>query len=234
MIICDHLGKEYDRGYVLEDFSFSFAPGYIYALLGPDGCGKTTLMKMIDGLVKPTTGGVYMDDRILAYSDKSSVAYMPTDHYLYDYMSGMQAAKYYRDFYPDFQPDKFMWYMNIMGMDPQMKIRKYSTGMMTKLKVALTMSRNAQMLMLDEPLNGLDPITREHMTNWIRQGFDRRGALLISSPLIEDLEGTADYVIFLRDGRLQASGYSAEFRQKYGKSMTELYREMMWYTGVQS
>ena len=226
MIICDQLGKEYGGRFVLENFSFTFEPGHIYAILGPNGSGKSTLMKAIAGLVKPTSGKVYVDDHELTYADKQVIAYMPTEAYFYNYMSAKQAALYYKDFFHDFQMEKFQWFMNQMRLNPEIKIRTYSTGMMAKFKVALNLSRNPQVLMLDEPLNGLDLIAREEVTAGIMQGITPNMVVLISSHQIEDLERIADQVIFIREGSILVSGSTAGFRQQYGKSMSDMYREI--------
>ena len=211
---------------MLEDFCFTFEPGHIYAILGPNGSGKSTLMKILAGLVKPAAGTVYVNDHELTYEDKRIIAYMPTEPYFYNYMSAKQAAVYYADFFEDFQMEKFHWFMNQMQLNPEIKIRNYSTGMMAKFKVALNLSRNPQLLMLDEPLNGLDMIAREEVTAGIMQGIDRNAIVMISSHLIEDLERIADYVLFIREGHLIVSGYTAGFRQQYGKSMSDMYREI--------
>ena len=226
MIICDHLGKEYGGRFVLEDFSFTFEPGHIYAILGPNGSGKSTLMKAIAGLVKPSAGGIYVNDHELTYEDKQFIAYMPTEAYFYNYMSAKQAARYYQDFFNDFQMEKFQWFMDQMRLNPDVKIRNYSTGMMAKFKVALNLSRNPQVLMLDEPLNGLDLIAREEVTAGIMQGITPNMIVMISSHQIEELERISDQVIFIREGSILVSGSTADFRQRYGKSMSDMYREI--------
>ena len=226
MIVCQNVSKIYSGRYALENFTFSFEPGHIYAILGPNGSGKSTLMKILAGLVNPTSGQVYVDQHELTVEDKKIIAYMPTEPYFFSYMSAMQAAKYYKDFFDDFNMDKFLWTMNAMRLNPNQKIRTFSTGMMAKFKVALNVSRNPRLLMLDEPLNGIDMLAREEVTASILQGIDRSGAVLISSHLIEDLERISDYVLFIREGRLVVNGPTATFREKYGKSMTDMYREI--------
>ena len=226
MIICDHIGKVYGRRYALQDFSFTFAPGHIYAVLGPNGSGKSTLMKMIAGLVKPSEGQISMGDHPLNWKDKQTIAYMPTEPYFYNYMTGLQVAKYYQDFFTDFNMERFQWFMQVLQLDPEMKVREFSTGMLAKFKVAVNISRNPAVLMLDEPLNGIDMIARDEVLTAIMQGFNPNTAVLISSHLIEDLEKIADHVLFIREGKLIVSGSAEEFRSKYGKSMTDMYREI--------
>ena len=226
MITCENLSKMYSGKYALAQFNFTFSPGHIYAILGPNGSGKSTLMKSLAGLVKPTEGKIYVDDHELTYHDKQHIAYMPTEPYFYNYMTAKQAAAYYQDFFDDFSMEKFNWFMNRMGLNPATKLRAYSTGMMAKFKLVLNVSRNPQLLMLDEPLNGIDMLAREEVTAGILQGIDRSAAVMISSHLIEDLERIADYVLFIKEGRLVVHGYVESFREQYGKSMTDMYREI--------
>ena len=226
MIVCQDLSKHYGGKYALSGLNFTLQPGHIYALLGPNGSGKSTWMKILAGLVKPSAGKVYVDDHQLSFNDKRQIAYMPTEPYFYSYMTAIQAAKYYQDFFEDFNMEKFRWTMQQMGLDPSMKVRAYSTGMMAKFKVALNVSRNPRLLMLDEPLNGIDMLAREEVTAGIMQGIDRNSIVMISSHLIEDLERIADYVIFLREGQMVVHGPVASFREQYGKSMTDMYREI--------
>jgi ABC-2 type transport system ATP-binding protein len=226
MITCENLSKMYSGKYALADFNFTFTPGHIYAILGPNGSGKSTLMKSLAGLVKPSAGRIIVDDHELTYLDKQHIAYMPTEPYFYNYMTAKQAAAYYQDFFDDFSMEKFNWFMNRMGLNPMTKLRAFSTGMMAKFKLVLNVSRNPHLLMLDEPLNGIDMLAREEVTAGILQGIDRSAAVLISSHLIEDLERIADYVLFIKEGRLVVHGYVGSFREQYGKSMTDMYREI--------
>jgi ABC-2 type transport system ATP-binding protein len=226
MISCDNLSKMYSGKYALSEFNFTFSPGHIYAILGPNGSGKSTLMKSLAGLVKPSAGRIIVDDHELTYLDKQHIAYMPTEPYFYNYMTAKQAAEYYRDFFDDFSMEKFNWFMSRMGLNQTTKLRAYSTGMMAKFKLVLNVSRNPHLLMLDEPLNGIDMLAREEVTAGILQGIDRSAAVLISSHLIEDLERIADYVLFIKEGRLVVHGYVGSFREQYGKSMTDMYREI--------
>ena len=233
MVRLEHVGKRYGSKYALQDINFRFLPGHIYALLGPNGSGKSTLMKSIAGLVKPTEGTIYFEDQPLHFSHKARIAYMPTEPYFYNYMTGQQAAKYYQEFFDDFNMDKFHWTMQQMQLNPGQKLRTFSTGMMAKFKVALNVSRNPRVLMLDEPLNGIDMLAREEVTGSIMTGIDRSAAVIVSSHLIEDLERIADYVLFIKDGHLVVSGFIANFRKQYGKSMSDMYREIYGFQGFQ-
>lgn len=226
MIRCENLGKSYFSKVALENFNFQFEPGHIYALLGPNGSGKSTLMKTLGGLIKPTAGNVYVDEEPLQIKHKSEIAYMPTEPYFYSYMTGLQAAKYYQDFFTDFNMDKFYYTMQRMKLNPNEKLKTFSTGMMAKFKVALNVSRNPKLLMLDEPLNGIDMIAREDVLRFIIEGITRDSAVIISSHIIDDLEKVADYVLFIKQGHLVVAGYTSTFRDQYGKTMSDMYRDI--------
>lgn len=161
MIKCEHLVKKYMSTTAVSDLSLDIISGNIYALLGPNGSGKSTLMKMIAGLSKPTSGTITMDNRPLDYKAKAHIAYMPTEAYFFGYMNCIDVGKYYRDFFADFDYDKYMRLLQEMDLSPKQKVREMSSGMMAKLKIVATLSRNSEVIMLDEPLNGIDIIARE-------------------------------------------------------------------------
>lgn len=160
MIKCEHLVKKYMSTTAVSDLSLDIISGNIYALLGPNGSGKSTLMKMIAGLSKPTSGTITMDNRPLDYKAKAHIAYMPTEAYFFGYMNCIDVGKYYRDFFADFDYDKYMRLLQEMDLSPKQKVREMSSGMMAKLKIVATLSRNSEVIMLDEPLNGIDIIAR--------------------------------------------------------------------------
>ena len=167
MIKCEHLVKKYMSTTAVSDLSLDIISGNIYALLGPNGSGKSTLMKMIAGLSKPTSGTITMDNRPLDYKAKAHIAYMPTEAYFFGYMNCIDVGKYYRDFFADFDYDKYMRLLQEMDLSPKQKVREMSSGMMAKLKIVATLSRNSEVIMLDEPLNGIDIIAREKIIHTI-------------------------------------------------------------------
>ena len=206
--------------------SLEIVSGNIYALLGPNGSGKSTLMKMIAGLTKPTSGSITFDNRPLSYKAKAHIAYMPTEAYFFNYMTCRDVGKYYDDFFEDFSFTKYMELLQKLDLNPKLKVREMSSGMMAKLKIAATLSRNAEVIMLDEPLNGIDIIARETIINTIVSNITDDTAVLMSSHLVDELEKIIDHAIFIKDGTCVLQGNAEELRIKQGKSIVDMYKEI--------
>lgn len=160
MLKCEHLVKKYITTTAISDLSLEIEPGHIYALLGPNGSGKSTLMKIIAGLVKPDSGTITIDGVPMTYRSKKDIAYMPTEAFFFGYMNCKDIGKYYKDFFDDFDYDKYMGLLAEMELNPDQKAKSMSSGMLAKLKIAVTLSRDSRIVMLDEPLNGIDIIAR--------------------------------------------------------------------------
>lgn len=226
MIKCKHLVKKYISTTAVSDLSLEIVSGNIYALLGPNGSGKSTLMKMIAGLTKPTSGSITFDNRPLSYKAKAHIAYMPTEAYFFNYMTCRDVGKYYDDFFEDFSFTKYMELLQKLDLNPKLKVREMSSGMMAKLKIAATLSRNAEVIMLDEPLNGIDIIARETIINTIVSNITDDTAVLMSSHLVDELEKIIDHAIFIKDGTCVLQGNAEELRIKQGKSIVDMYKEI--------
>ncbi len=226
MIKCEHLVKKYISTTAVSDLSLEIVSGNIYALLGPNGSGKSTLMKMIAGLAKPTSGSITFDNRPLSYKAKAHIAYMPTEAYFFNYMTCRDVGKYYDDFFEDFSFTKYMELLQKLDLNPKLKTREMSSGMMAKLKIAATLSRNAEVIMLDEPLNGIDIIARETIINTIVSNITDDTAVLMSSHLVDELEKIIDHAIFIKDGTCVLQGNAEELRMTQGKSIVDMYKEI--------
>lgn len=226
MIKCEHLVKKYISTTAVSDLSLEIVSGNIYALLGPNGSGKSTLMKMIAGLTKPTSGSITFDNRPLSYKAKAHIAYMPTEAYFFNYMTCRDVGKYYDDFFEDFSFTKYMELLQKLDLNPKLKVREMSSGMMAKLKIAATLSRNAEVIMLDEPLNGIDIIARETIINTIVSNITDDTAVLMSSHLVDELEKIIDHAIFIKDGTCVLQGNAEELRMTQGKSIVDMYKEI--------
>ncbi len=220
------LSKNFSSTIAVKNVSITLEPGKIYGLLGPNGSGKSTLMKMIAGLFYPTKGSIEVLGGPVGIASKKHVAYMTTEQYLYDYMSIKTVGQFHQDFYEDFEMDVFEGLLQEMKLDKKLKVRNLSSGMAAKLKVAVTMSRKAKIYMLDEPLNGIDLVARDTIINTIIAHANEDNALLISSHLIDEMEKILDEVIFIKDGEIVVMGNAEEIREKHGKSIVDLYREV--------
>ena len=211
----------------VKDVSLKIRSGSIYGLLGPNGSGKTTWMKMMTGFIKPTQGEVVFDGATWNYRAKNQVAYMSTEPFYYDFMNIGMVGKYYSDFFEEFDQKKFHDLIAKVGLSEEMKMREISTGMMAKLKVIATLSRKAMLYMLDEPLNGIDLKAREEIIDVILTTVSEKNAVIISTHLIEEIESFIDHAIFMKDGSVIYECDVEEERMRSGRSAADLYRELM-------
>lgn len=224
---CRNLSKSYMGKRVVSDVSLKLRGGHIYGLLGPNGCGKTTWMKMMTGFVKPSAGEIIFDGAPWTYMAKGHIAYMSAENFFYDFMDIKMVGKYYEEFFEDFDEQKFKRLIEKVGLDENMKIRTLSTGMMAKLKVIATLSRKALLYLLDEPLNGIDLKAREEIVNVILTAAGERNAIVISTHLIEEVESFIDCAIFMKDGKIIRTVDTEEERDHKGRSVVDLYKEFM-------
>lgn len=226
MLTCKNVSKKYVSVKAVDDVSLTLERGKIYALLGPNGSGKTTLMKIISGLCKPTSGDIIFEGNELEPETKHHIAYMPTEPYFYSYMTCESFGKYYEDFFNDFSMNKYLDLLNEMDLTPNMKLSKMSTGMMAKCKIAVTLARNSRLIMLDEPLNGIDIIARDKIVQTILSAADDNKTILMSSHLVDELEKIVDCAIFMKKGQIILSGDAETIRRENGKSIVNMYKEL--------
>lgn len=210
----------------VDGITMQLEPGHIYAMLGPNGSGKTTWMKMAAGLIKPTSGQIRYMGQPISVETKNDIAYMSTEPYFYDWMTVGDVGKYYADFFKDFSMDKYDYLLEKMELEKKLKVKSLSSGMMAKLKVAVTMARDAKIYMLDEPLNGIDLLARDSVMNMILMAADERKTLLISSHLVEELESVVDKAIFIKNSKF-AGIYDVEaLRTEDNMSLADKYRQV--------
>ena len=224
MLEVQNVTKKYLRRKALDDVSLRLESGGTCLLLGPNGSGKTTLMKAIAGLSKPTQGQILMDGEPIGKDTKARIAYMPTENYFYNYMTVRDAGQYYADFFQDFHLKRFRRLLIDMELDPKDRIRQLSSGMAAKLRLALTLARDAELMMFDEPLNGVDILTRTQVIDAIMANRREGRTMLISTHLVDELEDVVDTVIFLKTGRLVSAGAKAEVCGE--RTMKDLYLEI--------
>ena len=230
MLKFEHVTKVYGGKKALNDLSISFQSGHVYALVGPNGSGKSTMMKAAAGLVKVNTGSVTYQDMPIGVESKKHISYMSTEPFYYDYMKIRDVGQFYADFFEDFDESRFASLLQFMQLTPDLKVKALSSGMAAKLKIAATLSRNAEVCMLDEPLNGIDLIGRDQIIQSILRAANPNATILISSHLFDKLEPIVDHIVMMANGSLVLEGELEEIRTRYGKSISDLYRE--YFSGV--
>ena len=223
--------KKYGSKTAVNQVSLSLEAGLVYAMLGPNGSGKTTWMKMAAGLVKPTSGEILYQGNPVGVQSKREIVYMSTEPYFYSWMTVADVGKYYEDFFQDFSMEKYNEMISRMELTGDMKAKKLSSGMMAKLKIAVTMAREAKIYLLDEPLNGIDILAREQIMKSILEAIAPDVTLVISSHLVDELERVADAAIFMKDGQLAEQCMIEELRIHRHKSVVDLYREIYGHGG---
>ena len=230
MITSKQLTRKFGSKTAVNAVDLELEPGHVYAMLGPNGSGKTTWMKMAAGLMKPTSGEILFNGAPVGIESRRHVAYMSTEPYFYAWMSVKDVGKYYQDFFEDFSPAKYEELLRYMELEPGMKTRTLSSGMMAKLKIAVTMARNAQVYMLDEPFNGIDLLARDEIRKCILQEATPDKLLILSSHLVEEMEAVADRAVFIRNGNLVEVRDLEEMRETDNVSMADRYREIYGHT----
>lgn len=232
MLVCNDLVKKYYSCTAVDNLSMTIESGKIYALLGPNGSGKTTLMKMIMGLIKPTSGSITLDGELISDSTKADVTYMPTENYFYPYMKIKDVVKFYNDFYEDFNEERFNVMLDRMDLHFTDKTKNMSTGMLAKLKVAVAMARDSKIIMLDEPLNGIDIIAREAVVQTMKEFAGGNKTVIVSSHLVDDLDAVVDGAVFMKKGKLVVAGDADKIRTSNNMNLVELYKAVYGVGGL--
>ncbi|EPR13207.1 ABC transporter ATP-binding protein [Ruminiclostridium papyrosolvens] len=220
------LHKCYGARKVLENVSLSLESGTIVGLLGPNGCGKTSMIKIIAGIIQDYEGQVLIDGRVPDEYTKSIVSYLPEKTYLGDNLRAKDALNFFEDFYSDFDKEKAKSMLSQFKLDPNQKIKSMSKGMQEKVQLILVMSRKAKVYLLDEPLGGLDPASRKAMLDIILNNYSEDAVVLLSTHLINDVERIFDRVIMVGEKRILVDDTVDNIREKNGKSVQELFEEV--------
>ena len=223
---CNDLSKTYGRTRALEGVNLSIAPGRIVGLLGPNGSGKTTLIKLANGLLTPSGGSLSVCGEEVGKNSRALVSYLPERTSVPLWMTAEQLLDFYGDFYPDFRRDAAEEMLSALGIAPKQRIRQMSKGTREKVQLIVTMSRRAKLYLLDEPIGGVDPATRDYILSTIITNYDPDAAVVISTHLIADVERVLDDVIFLNQGRVVHQSSVDEIREREGKSVDQLFREV--------
>ena len=223
---CKNLTKRYGKLVALDNISLCLESGRIIGLLGPNGSGKTTLIKLVNGLLCPDSGSITINGNDPGPVSKTEVAYLPDNIYLNSWMKVKQIVALFQDFYADFRPELALEMLQRLGISPELKLKTLSKGNKEKVCLILTMSRNAKLYVLDEPIAGVDPAARDYVISTIINNYNPESTVLISTHLIADIEQVLDEVIFLRNGKLVLHQSVESIREEKGMSVDELFREV--------
>ena len=218
--------KKYLSHTALEGVGFSIPRGKIVGLLGPNGCGKTTILKLISGLLQLDEGEIRINGICPGQQTKSMISYLPERSYLNDWMKISDILNLFSDFYADFDRERAEQMLTDLKISKEEKLKTMSKGTKEKVQLILVMSRRASLYLLDEPIGGVDPATREYILHTILKNFDENSSILITTHLIQDVETIFDQVLFLNQGKIVIDGEVDEIREKYGKSIDGLFREV--------
>lgn len=220
------LNKSYSGVQALDDVNLDLGAGHIIGLLGPNGSGKTTLIKILNGLLRADSGIVEIDGAEPGPHTKSVISYLPDRPYFADWMKVGNIFDLFEDFYADFDRERAEYMCQTLHISPDMKIKTMSKGTKEKTQLILTMSRKAKLYLLDEPIAGVDPAARDFIMDTILSNYNPAGSVVISTHLISDIERVLDEAVFIRNGHIMLHETVDNIREREGKSVDELFREM--------
>lgn len=223
---CRGLTKAFGNKYALSDVSLTLEPGRIIGLLGPNGSGKTTFIKLANDLLTPTAGEIRIAGMKPGIETKRVVSYLPEKTYLNDWMRVHQIIGLFKDFYSDFDAAKAYDMLRRLNIDANDRLKTMSKGTKEKVQLILVMSREAKLYLLDEPIGGVDPAARDYILKTIISNYSEDATIIISTHLISDIENVLDHVIFINDGRVVLTSSVDEIRNEKGKSVDALFREV--------
>ena len=226
LLRCENLVKRYGHTNALNGVTFTLESGKIVGLLGPNGSGKTTLIKLINGLLTPNKGTITICGNAPGVKSKTDVAYLPDNIYLNNWMRVEQIVSFFQDFYEDFRPELAYQMLERLGIAKTQRLKSLSKGNKEKVCLILTMSRNAKLYVLDEPIAGVDPAARDYVISTIINNYNPESVVLISTHLIADIEQVLDEVVFLHKGKVELQATVDQIREEKGMSVDELFREV--------
>ena len=225
LVYLDHVTKNYGHEVALMDVSLNIQPGRIIGLLGPNGSGKTTIIKLINGLLQPSLGNIYIHGQLPSPASKKVVSYLPDTTYLSENIKISDAIRYFQDFYSDFNVQRAYQLLNDLHLHPNQKLNSLSKGNKEKVQLILVMSREADLYVLDEPIGGVDPAARDYILRTIIQNRRPNSSVLISTHLIADIEQVLDEAIFINQGRILLHENTTVLRNQHGKSIDKIFRD---------
>lgn len=226
LVICRDLCKNYGSTPALYNLNLTLDGGKIYGLLGPNGSGKTTFIKILCGLLTPSSGDIIVDNGPVGVHSKSVISYLPDQTYLQMHKTVGEVLEYFKDFYQDFDMARACQMLSDLNIQPKMPIKNMSKGTKEKLQLILVMSRRAKLYVLDEPIAGVDPAARDYILETVLKNYSPESSILISTHLIYDIENSIDHVLFIKQGQVILDGDADAIRAGEGKSIDQLFREV--------
>lgn len=226
---CTNLSKTYDFDNALNNVNLSIETGKIIGLLGPNGSGKTTFIKLLNGLLKPTEGEIFIDGKNPGVETKKIVAYLPDKNYLDNSKTVKAILQLFADFYDDFDLERAQNMLKDLGIDITRRFKLLSKGMKEKVQLILVMCRRAKLYLLDEPIAGVDPAARDYILNTVIKNYNREATVIISTHLIADVEKVLDEAIFIRKGEILLYQDVKSIINEHNKTVDEYFREVFKY-----
>jgi ABC-2 type transport system ATP-binding protein len=226
LLECINLEKSFGNKKILKNVNLKINGGKIIGLLGKNGTGKSTFIKLINNLLTADSGQILVNGKEIGVESKKVISYLPERTYLDKSMTVESVVKYFSEFYGDFDCEKAKKLLADLGLDIKQKLNKMSKGMQEKVQLVLVMSRKADLYILDEPLGGVDPATRDYILDTILTNFNEGASVIISTHLIADIERILDEVIFINDGEIILTSNTDELRTKENASIDEIFRRM--------
>ena len=226
LLECKNLSKNYGTKQALKDVNLVIPKGKIIGLLGKNGSGKTTLIKLINDLLVPTSGEILVNGKSIGVESKKIISYLPERTYLDKSMKVIDVINYFEEFYDNFDSKKAKKLIKDLDLDLSSRLTNMSKGMQEKVQLVLVMSRRADLYILDEPLGGVDPATRDYILDTILSNFNEGASVIISTHLISDIERILDEVIFIDKGKIVLTSDTDSLREKENTSIDEIFRRM--------
>ena len=228
MIKIKNLVKSYGDVYAINDISLDIGDGSFVGLVGPNGSGKTTLLKLIFGYCRPTSGEIEIDGKSPGVELKSTTAFYPEYDSTYHWMKAQDLIEWYSNFFSDWNKEKEKNLIDFFKLPTHRYVAHLSKGLRAKLKLVLTLSRDAKTFLLDEPLSGIDPASRVNITSGILKAYREGQTFIFSTHIVTDAEMLFERTIFMKEGNVVIDGESDALREKYGKSMDQIFKEDLY------
>lgn len=226
LVEMNNVSKKYKSKLALRNINFSLEEGRVVGLLGPNGSGKTTLIKLLEGFLKPSQGEIKIGGQPIGKNTKAMVSYLPDSYFIPDDYKVSEALDLFGDFFADFNRDKAEELLSFMKLEEDMKVGTMSKGMKEKLHLSLILARDAKLYIIDEPISGVDLVTRDQILEAILSNIDEDKSMIITTHLVSDMERIFDDVAFLSDGELILYDNAEDLRMKKNMQITDIYREI--------